>query len=150
MFEKILFPTDFSEVANKTLDAIKKLKGAGAREIIVLHVMDTKEAYALAHYMSATMMDPENAEEMQKNREKHLAEHMASVKAALEKEGFAVKTRIEKGVPFKEILRVQEEEGVTDIVLGSHGVSNVEGILLGSVSDKVIRNAPTPVYVIKR
>ena len=38
MFEKILYPTDFSDVAEKALNYVKKLKDSGAREVIVLHV----------------------------------------------------------------------------------------------------------------
>ena len=58
--------------------------------------------------------------------------------------------RIEKGIPFKEILRVENEEDISLIVIGSHGKSNVEEMLLGSVSEKVIRKAKSPVIVIKR
>ena len=58
--------------------------------------------------------------------------------------------RIEKGIPFKEILRVENEEDIPLIVIGSHGKSNVEEMLLGSVSEKVIRKAKSPVFVVKR
>lgn len=40
MFEKILYPTDLSDVSKKALDYIKQLKEAGARKVIVLHVID--------------------------------------------------------------------------------------------------------------
>ena len=42
MFEKILFPTDFSDVSRKSLEYIKKLKEAGTKEVIVLHVVDER------------------------------------------------------------------------------------------------------------
>jgi hypothetical protein len=42
MFEKILYPTDFSDVANKALEYVKKLKSSGAREVIVLHINDER------------------------------------------------------------------------------------------------------------
>jgi len=40
MFEKILYPTDFSDVSKKALDYIEQLKEAGTKEVIVLHVID--------------------------------------------------------------------------------------------------------------
>ena len=40
MFHKILFPTDFSEVSNKALECVKGLKECGAKEVILLHVID--------------------------------------------------------------------------------------------------------------
>jgi nucleotide-binding universal stress UspA family protein len=47
MFEKILYPTDFSDVSKKALDYIKQLMQAGAKEVIVLHVMDEREIDAI-------------------------------------------------------------------------------------------------------
>ena len=40
MFEKILYPTDFSNVAKNALDFIKTLENADKKEVIVLHVID--------------------------------------------------------------------------------------------------------------
>jgi nucleotide-binding universal stress UspA family protein len=45
---------------------------------------------------------------------------------------------------------VAEEENPSVIVIGSHGKSNLEEMLLGSVSEKVVRKAKHPVLVIKR
>jgi len=42
MFDRILYPTDFSDIALKVLTYIKKLKDSGAREVVVLHVIDTR------------------------------------------------------------------------------------------------------------
>jgi len=51
---------------------------------------------------------------------------------------------------LKEILSVEEEEGVSVIIIGSHGKANIEGMLLGSVSEKLVRRSKNPVLVIKR
>ena len=48
------------------------------------------------------------------------------------------------------ILRAEEEEGVSVVVIGSHGKSNIKEMLLGSVSEKVVRKAKSPVLVVKR
>ena len=61
-----------------------------------------------------------------------------------------VKLRVETGVPVREILRVEAEEGVSAVVIGSHGISNLQEIFLGSVSEKVIRKSKMPVFVVKR
>lgn len=42
MFEKILYPTDFSDVSKKAVDYTKKLKDARAKGLIVLHVIDER------------------------------------------------------------------------------------------------------------
>lgn len=72
------------------------------------------------------------------------------MKGKLEGNGFAVKVKIERGIPFQIILAVEEEEDVSAIVIGSHGKSNIKEMLLGSVSEKVIRKSKKPVLVVKR
>jgi nucleotide-binding universal stress UspA family protein len=47
-------------------------------------------------------------------------------------------------------LRVEKDEDVSAIVIGSFGVSNLQELFLGSVSEKVIRRCARPVFVIKR
>jgi nucleotide-binding universal stress UspA family protein len=68
----------------------------------------------------------------------------------LQEVNIKARVRIEKGIPFTEILRVEDDEDVSLIIIGSHGKSNVAEILLGSVSEKVIRKAKRPVLVMKR
>jgi len=64
-----------------------------------------------------------------------------------------VRVRVENGLPQTLILEIAESKEVSAIVIGSHGRhgrSNVSKVLLGSVSDHVIRHAKRPVLVIKR
>jgi nucleotide-binding universal stress UspA family protein len=133
MFSKILYPTDFSDMSKKALDYIKQLKEAGTKEVIVLHVLDERGFDAMARYASGSY-----------------DEEGEKIEAALKKSGFAVKVRIQTGIPLTEILKVEEQEGVSAIVIGSHGKTNLEEMFLGSVSEKVIRKSKTPVLVIKR
>jgi nucleotide-binding universal stress UspA family protein len=82
---------------------------------------------------------------------------MDDVKAAmnpvadeLEKAGLKVKTIIRTGVPVLEILKAEEAENVSIIVIGSHGKSNLEEMFMGSVSEKVSRKCKRPVLIVKR
>ena len=145
MFEKILYPTDFSQVARKSLSFIKQLKGAGTKEVIVLHVNDVRNINAW-DWQTAT----ESLIKIKKELEKEITKEMNSIVAELSEAGLKVKVRVEEGVPLSEILRVEGEEDISVIVLGSHGRSNIAEMLLGSVSEKVIRKAKNPVLVVKR
>jgi len=144
MFKKILYPTDFSDVAQKALNFIKELKNAGAEEVVILHVIDKRFFDAMAWYTT------KNLPEIEKDLIKEVTGEIEPIEKELKDMGFKVKVRIETGDPFTEILRVEEEENVSDMVIGSHGVSNIEEMFLGSVSEKVIRKAKKPVHVIKR
>ena len=144
MYKKILYPTDFSDVAKKALDYIIQLKDAGTYEVIVLYVIDKRNLDVLAWYGVNDLLT------FEQDMEGKLSEEMGEIEDVLKKRGFEVKLRIERGLPFKEILRVEEEEDVSLIVIGSHGKSNIKEMLLGSVSEKVVRKAKKPVLVVKR
>lgn len=145
MFEKILFPTDFSDVARKALNFIKQLKQAGGSEVTLMHVIDQSNLEALSSIR--TVPDYLTIE---KELEDRAAQELASIEKELKEIGYKVDSRIEKGFPMREILRVAAEDPSYIIVVGSHGKSNIQEILLGSVSEKVVRKANNPVLVIKR
>jgi len=69
MFKKVLYPTDFSDVSKKALDYIKTLKDAGAKEVIVLHIIDEREIDHIAH-LPEVSIDIEELEKKRKNMQK--------------------------------------------------------------------------------
>jgi len=145
MFKKILVPTDFSDVAEKALDCVKQLKDAGTEEVVILHVIKKTSLEVIAQYSSIR-----DFKEVEREVEGDAREKLSLIEKELQETGLRVKVRIETGFPFSEILRVEDEEDVSAIVIGSHGLSNIKEILLGSVSESVIRKAKKPVIVIKR
>lgn len=154
MFKKLLCPTDFSETAAKSIPYIKKLMSAGAEEIVLVNVihqriLDSLETIHLsAYYQDGRYHEDKEAAEERIKAER--VEKMAPLAAELEAAGFKVKIKIEKGYPVKEILRIEKEENVSAVVMGSHGKSNIRDAFMGSVSEKVMRRAISPVLVVKR
>jgi nucleotide-binding universal stress UspA family protein len=146
MFEKILYPTDFSDVSKKAMDFIKQLKGAGTKEVVVFHVIDERVIDRIQHHSDVGI----NLEELEKTMEENAQEEISAIEVELKKSGFNVKTRIDKGVPFREILKAEQEEDISVVVIGSHGVSCIEEMFLGSCSEKVIRKSSKPVLVVRR
>lgn len=147
MFRKILYPTDFSDVSKMALDYIRQLKDSGLEEILVLHVIDERDL----HFSYLYVMDEYGGYPGLKQRLKDEAEkELDKIKDMLKDCGFKITSRIEFGVPLKEILKAEQKEDISIIIIGSHGKSNVEEMLLGSVSEKVVRKCKKPVLVIKR
>ena len=146
MFKKILYPTDFSDVAAKALDYIKQLKDAGAQEVIILHVINQRIIDGLRRH---AMLD-KDIQEWRKKAEEIAKDSLAEMSRDLEALGFTVKTVVKTGFPWREILEIEEEEAPSILVIGSHGRSNLGEVFLGSVSDRVIRKSRGPVMVIKR
>ncbi|UCD32986.1 MAG: universal stress protein [Desulfobacterales bacterium] len=147
MLRKILYPTDFSDVSKNALEYIKQLKESGVEEILVLHIIDERDLqFTYLYFLDEYRVD-ENLE--QKLKVEAIRE-LGKIEGKLEDCGFKVTSRIELGVPLKEILKAEQREDISMIVIGSHGKSNVEEMFLGSVSEKVIRKCKKPVLVIKR
>ena len=146
MFEKILYPTDFSDVSKKAMYFIKQLKGAGTKEVVVFHVIDERIIDRIQHHSDIGI----DTEEFGKKMEEQAQEEIRAIGDELKKSGFNIKTRIDKGVPFREILKAEKEEDISVVVVGSHGVSCIEEMFLGSCSEKVIRKSSKPVLVVRR
>ena len=151
MFTKILYPTDFSDVAGKTLAYVKKLREAGTKEVVVLHVLDEKEIESFSYGVAWAGNLPIDLEkDVLKKLQEEAQEKLKDIESELKERGFKVKVRIERGSPFKEILSVANEDNVSLIAIGSHGKSNIKEMFLGSVSENVIRHCQKPVLVVKR
>ena len=146
MFKKILYPTDFSDVSQKALDYIKQLRASGSTEIVVLHVVNQRVIEGIRRHVG----DESRIEEFETMVREEANQSLIEIENELKKVPYKVKCIIKIGIPLREILRVEEEEDVSVIVIGSHGRTNLEEVFLGSVSEKVIRKCKKPVLVIKR
>lgn len=139
MFKKILYPTDFSPYSSEVVNCITGLKPTGTQEVIVLHVID-KRLFAqfpeVSHNVITAMRASAN-------------EQITKTKEQLEKAGLKVTTKVEIGVPFSQIVALAKAEAVSMIVMGSHGRSLVEEMLLGSTTENVLRNATVPLLIEK-
>ena len=151
LFEKTLYSTDFSPLAEVALDYVKKLKEAGEKEVIVVHVVDDlsielPEGADLLNEKELYKILPEVDQEYVTS----LVERLEAIKKMLESEGLSVKLYLKYGNIPRQIVEVAKKEKVRLIVMGAHGKGLLTEILLGSVSTDVIRNAKCPVLIVKR
>jgi nucleotide-binding universal stress UspA family protein len=137
MFERILFPTDFSAYANAVLACLPELRAAGLREVVLLHVIPSSEVP-----MPETF-NRESAEQVRLSVE----EHLKLGRRALEGQGLRVMTSVEFGSPAAQIVRVAEDQRASLIVIGAQGSTVAEELLLGSVASEVLRRATVPVLL---
>jgi nucleotide-binding universal stress UspA family protein len=131
-FKKLLFPTNFSESADKALSHAVRLADFEDGEVIVQHVVGD---YFEKHPHWATLFD---LHELQKFMDMYAETHMAGI---LPKETGQVRIRtvISKGKPAEEISAFAEKEAVDLVVMGS---------AKGVVTNKVIRMTNRPVLAV--
>ncbi|WP_267640114.1 universal stress protein [Haloarchaeobius amylolyticus] len=60
-----------------------------------------------------------------------------------------IERRIVRGSPADEILTAIDEKDVDLVVLGSHGRSGIDKFIMGSVSERVVRQSPVPVLTVR-
>jgi nucleotide-binding universal stress UspA family protein len=85
-----------------------------------------------------------------------LSEQLQAARAAVDRamaaaadDGVGAEAEILEGEVAKEVLRLARSRNVDLIVIGSRGLGAVTGVLLGSVSRAVVRDADRPVLVVK-
>ena len=116
-----------------------------------MRVINEKKAECISQGVAwAGMEVADFLRETYQKLEEEAYEEVKPIESELKETGFEVKIRVVKGIPYSKILEVEQEEDVSAIVLGSHGRSNLSDMLLGSVSNHVIRHSKKPVLVIKR
>jgi len=137
MFEKVLFATDFSEYAYKTLDCIAGFPGAC--NIILFHVVEGARSPRGGGEIGNTFCQA--CENFLKEQKRHLENLSQNLRVTT-----AVKTSSDTAGA---ILEMAEERGVSLIVIGARGKSLVDGVLLGSVSMAVLRRSRTNVLIMR-
>ena len=137
MFEQILVAIDGSPWSRETLPAAIALAGQFDGEILVLHVSEhdggRAAVYSLETHAGATIMV---ADAVKKLRD------LGRVARGQVRD-------VAAGHVAKAIVEVAEANGVDLIVMGSRGLSEVQGRLLGSVTHDVMRTADIPLLVIR-
>ena len=137
MFEKILFPTDFSQYAKKTLNCIAGFPGA--RDIILFHVVEMARSPRGGGEIGDTFY--RTGENFLKEERRYLENLNQNLRVTT-----AVKISSDTAGA---IIETAEEKGVSLIVVGARGNTLVEGILLGSVSMAVLRRSRTSVLIMR-
>lgn len=137
MFEKILFPTDFSEYARKSLDCIAGFPGV--REVIIFHVIEAVRSPRGGGEIGEAFFG--NGEGLLKEERRYLENLSQDLRVTT-----AVTTSSDTAGA---IIKTAEERGVSLIVLGARGKGQIGGILLGSVSTAVLRRSKTSVLIMR-
>jgi len=142
LISRILVPTDFSADADAAFRYASELARPFHAEVHVLHVVDNP--------LSAGMWssDVYTAEivglqiDLVHDAEERLAR---SVPSGAE----SVTTEVRTGSPTRQILDTARERGIDLIVMGTHGRTGVAHVVMGSVAERVLRQAPCPVLAMR-
>lgn len=141
--KRILVPTDFSAHAENALKVAAQIAKKSNSEIILLHM--TEVPTQMNDVIMGGSSIPEVMLFIKKSNE--------ALDKLQEKEylkGIQVTGQVKFERPFDGILSFTNTNEIDLIVMGSHGVSGIEEVLIGSTTEKVVRLSEVPVLVIKK
>jgi len=140
---KILVATDGSDGADRAVDYAANLAKVLNDELLIVNVACGIPAPLFRHLTSrqnAWIRETENAMS---------AEILSKARARARSQGCG-KVLLDSGSGdvVKTIIKIAQDKGVRTIIVGKRGAGRVKGLLLGSVSQKLVSLAPCPVVVV--
>lgn len=147
MYERILVPTDGSDVAEAAVDQAIDLAEKYGAEIHALYVADTDSiAYSLGTEQVDRIRQGNFNEMTELRREAEDATGYVTDRAA--EHGLDAIEHHEGGRPHTMIGKYADDHDIDLIVMGSHGRAGVRRALLGSVTERTLRSTHVPVLVV--
>jgi nucleotide-binding universal stress UspA family protein len=134
---RILCPTDFSDASGKALNIAMELQEKMSAKLDILHVCP--------NYRIKKMQEsPDREKAIQEMRDK------AVEKFDVFLHDFGIKESgiIDEGEPHSRIAAFAAENDIDLIVMGARGLGLLKGMLIGSVTDAVLKSSPCPVLII--
>jgi nucleotide-binding universal stress UspA family protein len=135
MFTRILVPTDFSPASGAALRYARALSAKFGATLELLHVLDND-------FLRAVVTDPRDVEA-------GALQKVQSLLTAGERDQGARALVMRSDDPADEIVSYARSTPVDLIVMGTHGRHGVAHLLMGSVAEKIVRDAPCPVMTVR-
>jgi nucleotide-binding universal stress UspA family protein len=142
---RILCPVDFSRFSRHALEQAIALARESGAVVSALHVFSLAPVADVVMAGVPTPIDPVHRTATERAALlSELREFTGQVDAA----AVTLRTAIDDGDPVTRILDHAVDEAADLIVMGTHGRAGFERLLLGSVTEKVLRKAPCPVLTV--
>lgn len=144
MYQRILVPTDGSEITAKAVDTAIKLAKLSGASLVTISV---KEPFP---YSAISEMQPVPPQEFYDAQERIANDRVKAVLAAAAAAGVACDgSTVEALHPWEAILELAKDKACDVIVMASHGRRGMAALLIGSETSRVLTHSPLPVLVIK-
>ena len=138
----ILVPLDFSETSAKALRYAAALAEEFQAKIDLLYVMEPVSLPEFAGAYPGAFANDELVTACKRNLAKSANECEVNGELIAE-------LRVRRGPPHREIIDAARELNADLIVIGTHGYSGLQHVMVGSVTERVVRSAPCPVLVVR-
>jgi nucleotide-binding universal stress UspA family protein len=141
--KRILHPSDFSPASRAALRLAQELARALKGELILCHAY---EPLPLA--VGEAPVPPRILQEMMAGARRDARRALDRLARAAGKSRLRISTVLAEGPAARAIVRAAQKRRAQLIVMGTHGRTGVQRLLLGSVAERVVRTAPCPVLTV--
>jgi nucleotide-binding universal stress UspA family protein len=141
----ILVPTDFSPTAKAALDLAKGMAREFGSQLVILHAYRVDLPMGTPDLGGGFILPDRFYEDLRASATRQVEE----LAAATSKEGVAASGIAVEDRPAQAIVDTAKRLPADLIVMGSRGLTALAHVLLGSVADRVIREATCPVLTVK-
>ena len=161
MYDKILYPTDGSSIAESAIEHAQNQAKQHDATVHVLYVIDSEHmGLGLASNLDLeggpgmVGAPTEGAPGMVGSRptgRDDLEEEGSKIVTAVANqfEGVETQTAVRFGSPYETILTYVDDAGIDMIVMSTHGRSGMQRYIIGSVTEKIVRFADVPVLTVR-
>jgi nucleotide-binding universal stress UspA family protein len=141
---QVLLPVDGSPEVLRAVDSLATKLRADRAEVTLLHALDlpTLTVWSAFHprdHLDVSSLPPA----LQESAERALCPALAALRA----NGIEAATEIRSGNPAEEILDAAERHHADLIVMGARGLVGLPGLMVGSVTQRVVRHGTTSAFV---
>lgn len=150
MFKKILVPVDGSDYAYLAAQRAIFMAAKQGGLVTLLHVINYGQSSRGNHLRPS--LKNEHMDQLEQEASALLGQvktNLDLIQAADKDERVLVESELAWGNPSEVIVEKAKGGGYNLIVMGSRGLGAISGLLLGSVSDRVVKLAPCPVLIVR-
>ena len=140
---RILVPIDFSAHADPVLDWAIHLAEEHESTIMLLHAYHLPVEF---QQLEGAYLPPDFWANVKKEADQTLSRYVGE----LREQGLDVESIVREGYPATAIVDEAAAQRADLIVIGTHGLSGLKHLLLGSIAERVVQKAPCPVLAVKR
>jgi len=138
----ILVPIDFSDNSGAVIEWAAHLAGGQRSTLVLFH----------AYHLPVEFQQLEGAylpPDFWVSVKAEAAESLARYETGLRESGHSVESVVREGYAATAIVDEATERAADLIVIGTHGLSGLKHLLLGSIAERVVQKAPCPVLTVK-
>lgn len=139
----VVVPVDYSDQSAQSIEWAQKLAASAGASLIVLHVFERPIHPEV--YFGGSVVKVPNFNELVA----HLTQALQELAARADGPEVPTEFRVVEGRATRRILEFADSEQARLIVIATHGLTGLAHVLLGSVTERVVRGASCPVFTVK-